>query len=176
MAKGWSMADVDPRMAYLESQVLSAPPQKLRLLLIEAALLRAREAQAAASDQRTDEQWKAGIRCQEILCELLAGIDRTKGDVAQRTYALYAYLLKEATQALRATDPSAWNTLIEVLTLERQTWQMVCQRLAGDGLALAPKQSGNSQPTDTAGGFLAASTATASGNRNVLGSTVAWDA
>lgn len=170
------MADVDARMAYLESQVLSAPPQKLRLLLIEAALLRAREAQAAVRDQRTDEQWKAGIRCQEILCELLAGVDRTKGDVAQRTYALYAYLLKEATQALRATDPSAWNTLIEVLTLERQTWQMVCQRLAGDGLALAPKRSGNSQPTDTASGFLAGPTATACGDWDVLGSTIAWDA
>ncbi|GIW94805.1 MAG: hypothetical protein KatS3mg110_2846 [Pirellulaceae bacterium] len=116
---------------YLENEVLSASPQKLRLLLIEAALRRARLAVEHLVESRPTDAILAGQRCQEILCELLAGVKPDAGDVARRTRDLYLFLLKAANEALARHDPAAWSPVVELLEMERETWQLVCQQLSG---------------------------------------------
>ncbi len=132
----------DGREQYLEGLVLGAPPQKLRLLLIEAALQRARQAAWALSESRTAEAITAGQRCLEIVCELLAGIRPEQSEVARRTRDLYLYLLRVTNQALGHSEASAWKPVLELLEMERETWQLVCQHLAEP----AEKVSSQAQP------------------------------
>jgi flagellin-specific chaperone FliS len=69
------MRTIHPGAAYLENQVLTASPARLRLMLIEAGLRFA---------QKTIDDWSAGHdeaacdslrRCRAFVAELLAGID-----------------------------------------------------------------------------------------------------
>ena len=59
---------------YLEMQVGTATPQRLRLMLIEAALRQARRTLVLWSEGQSDAALEALIRCREIVGELIAVI------------------------------------------------------------------------------------------------------
>jgi flagellar protein FliS len=136
----------DARLAYLEAQVLSAPPEKLRLMLIETALCRAREAYEAARNGDSTAMYIAGQKCQQILCELMAGCDPRQSDLAKRVLALYEFLLREVARSMQSPATSSWQTILEILELERETWQMVCQRAASQRPHSGVSVSANPEP------------------------------
>ena len=77
--------------SYLETRVLTATPQRLRLMLIEEALRRVRVAGEALAAGRTMEGAIACSRAREIVSELIAGIHPDGNDVAKRVLGIYLY-------------------------------------------------------------------------------------
>ena len=121
---------MSPRDVYLETQVATATPQRLRLMLIEGAIRRAR---------LTIEHWREGrdelaleslITCRGMISELLAGVKDEGTDLGGKIVGLYAFLFQTLTAAQLSRNPAALEPAIVVLEEERKTWSQVCQQLA----------------------------------------------
>src|SRR5688572_33368487 len=108
--------------AYLETQVLTATPQRLRLMLIEAALRTARDAQRAWQGNQHAAGDQAIAHCREILCELIGGIRPGETATADRVLGIYLFLFSSLATAQLARDPHRLGGIIQVLEEEQETW------------------------------------------------------
>lgn len=127
------------RDEYLVNQVMTAPPQKLQLMLLDAAL---RFAQKAKDHWAAGEDADAGeaiLRVQEIVTEIMAGI-RPDGDkaLASKVSAIYAFIFRSLVTAHLRRDEAKLNEAMSVLQIERETWQRVCEQMAAAGAPVAP--------------------------------------
>jgi flagellar protein FliS len=123
------------RDAYLENQVFSATPQKLKLMLIEGAMRFIGKARAAWRSGEVIEARKALSRCREIIGELLASWAAIESTIGRRAAALYSYLLRTLSEVKDECDEAKLDEVLRVLEVERETWQAVCDRfgsLRGD--------------------------------------------
>ena len=120
------------RNEYFSTQILTAPAQKLHLMVIEAAIRAAEQAQAAWDDEDRGVSCEARIRAQECTAQLLAGLNRDCGlDLVNKLAALYAFVLRRLRDANLRRDAQALDEALKILKMERETWQMVCQRTNG---------------------------------------------
>src|SRR5262245_20759171 len=121
--------DLSARDSYLETQVNTATPQRLRLMLIGGALQQTRAAQAAWQENQPSAATAALVRCRDIVAELLSGIREDGSQLVQQTLGIYAYLYSSLTELQQTRDPHQLAGIIRVLEEEQQTWEEVCQRL-----------------------------------------------
>jgi len=150
----------DPRGSYLESQVLTATPQKLRLMLIEAALSAARQALSCWEEKLDPRANLALVRCREIISELLAAVKPDDTELTRNVAGIYLFLFKTLAEAQLHRDPAKVEEAILVLEIERETWREVCEQMP---LAPAAEDAGDqrreitsSQATTMLGDFDAA--------------------
>ena len=120
---------VSSRSGYLETQVLTASPQRLRLMLIEGAIRFARQALDGWNTNQAESAFNSLSRCREILTELVAGVRPDGSDLTRRTTSLYVFLMQELTHAELRQEASRVAQLISVLEIERDTWHQLCEVL-----------------------------------------------
>lgn len=125
------------RQAYIVNELQHAPPQRLRLALIQGAIHFAGKARDAWARAQNDEGFEAMARCREILAELLAGIRPDGSDLVAKVQSLYSFLLRAAMDAQREEDGEGVAEIIGILEEERTTWQMVCEQLP-EAIAVPP--------------------------------------
>ncbi len=121
------------RDTYLETQVLTATPQKLRLMLIEGALRFARQAIEHWDDQE-HPQWRfdALARCHDIVSELYAAIRTDELPVARQVKSIYQFLFGQIALVTVHHDQKILQDVMEVLEAERETWRQVCEKMPED--------------------------------------------
>jgi len=124
-------SESNARGEYLATQVLTATPQKLRLMLVDAALrhcLRARDDFAAGEFIAGGEPI---IKAQEILTEIItavrAGAD--ENPLGNRIVSLYTFLFRQLVAAHLHHERAKLDDAIRVLDIERETWLAVCDKL-----------------------------------------------
>ncbi len=132
--------------SYLVNEVLTATPEKLQLILVEAAI---RAAERAKHYWQTDEDEKACeslVRAQDITGELLAGLNHeVDPPLARRVASIYAFVLQRLVEASLQRNPKALDDALRVLKIERDTWQQLCQKMAAQRQA-AQSPAGRRQP------------------------------
>jgi len=141
--------DPSARDAYLESQIMTATPQKLRLMLIEAALRFARRAYEAQLGEQLEEAFENTLRCRRIVTELLTSVDPGHSPLTKQVVALYVYLFQTLTEAQLKRSPEKFNDVIKVLEIERETWRDLCEKMplaSVDAKAVMPKEIRSSAP------------------------------
>jgi flagellar secretion chaperone FliS len=121
---------MDAGQAYLETQINTATPQRLRLMLIDGALRKAKEAAEASAGPNPVAALEPLIRCRSILAELIAGIRSGSSPLADQVLGIYLFLYQELTEAQLRQDAARVSGVIRVLEEERITWQEVCATLA----------------------------------------------
>ena len=103
--------------SYLESKVLTAPPQRLHLMLIEGAIRFGRQADEAL--RRGDEMAAAGplLRVLDIVGEMLAGVRENKSELTLKIAELYLFMFRRVSEAKINADVAAlgealrlWNS------------------------------------------------------------------
>jgi flagellar secretion chaperone FliS len=119
----------DARSAYLEMQVLTAPPQKLRLMLIDGALRYARQAHEGLTSGEVEGASTALSRARDFVSELLVTIRPEPQLLNQNVQNLYAYVFREIAEAQLLASPERLANAIRVLEEEQVTWQQVCELL-----------------------------------------------
>ena len=119
---------LSPADSYLETRVLTATPQRLRLMLIEEALRRVRAADEAWAAGRMTDGAVACSRAREVISELIAGVHPDGNEIAKRVLGIYLYLFSTLTEASLSTDRTRLNHIARVLEEERQTWLAVCEQ------------------------------------------------
>ena len=126
------------RANYLEAQVLTATPQKLRLMLIEGALRHGRQAREHWQADRIWEGGEALTRCHEIVHELIAGLRREVApELVAQVGGLYAYMSRLLSTAHLRRDLVKLDEALALLDHERETWALVGRQL-GESRAAAP--------------------------------------
>lgn len=118
--------------SYLESKVLTAPPYRLQLMLVEGAI---RFGRLAEQELRQGNQIAAAtplMRVLDIMGELLAGVREKKSELNTKVADLYWYLFRQISQAKIDGDAAILSAALELLDYERQTWQLVCDKLNAD--------------------------------------------
>ena len=128
---------------YIETEVMTAPPQKLQLMLIEAAI---------RFSKRAKRHWEAGddeqacevlIRAQQVVSELLGGLNREASPkLTGKIASVYMYVFRNLMEAAMEHDTKKVDDAVKVLEAERETWRQVCQKLAEEKAA----QRGPSPP------------------------------
>lgn len=125
------------RDIYLEMQVNTATPQRLRLMLIDGALRYARRTAELWRENAFDDALEALIRCREIVSELIAGIDTGASPLARQVTGLYVYLFSALTEAQQTRDEHQLAAVIRMLEEDRETWRQLCEQVP-DRLVPAP--------------------------------------
>jgi flagellar secretion chaperone FliS len=120
---------------YLESKVLTAPSYRLHLMLIEGAIRFGRQASEAL--RRGDQPAAATplLRVIDIVGELLAGVRNQDAELNKRLTDLYWFLFRLASEAKIQSDAEKLTVLLRLLEYERQTWQLLCDKL-GSGRSI----------------------------------------
>jgi flagellar protein FliS len=118
------------RQNYLATEVNTAAPQKLQLMLIEGAIRFGQQAAALWRQQRDDEAGEAIIRCQQIVAQLLAGLRREdQAELSRQMAGVYVFILNSLIEAHLNRDEQKLADALSVLAEEQITWRAVCQKL-----------------------------------------------
>ena len=116
------------REAYLATQVMTATPQKLHLLLIEGAIRWLSAAQHHWRQNQEEQACEALIRSQEIVSEMLGGVSTGKQEVSRRLAEIYLYVYRTLTEAQLQHEEQKLQDALRVLEIERATWIAVCEK------------------------------------------------
>lgn len=139
---------------YLESKVLTAAPQRLHLMLIEAAQRFGRQAEEAL--RRGDAEVAAVplLRVLDIVGELLAAVRARKSELNGKIADFYWFLFRRVSLAKIYGDAATLAEVLRLLEYERQTWQLVCDKLETATAPAAPIRGPHSYaPRASAAGF-----------------------
>lgn len=114
---------------YLTAQVLTATPHKLHLMLIDGAIRFAQQAKQAWNDVATRHAREEALtRCIRITGEMLASMRGSRLPAGGQFIEVYAWLFRTMTEAKLLGDERKLDDALELLTIERETWRLVCER------------------------------------------------
>lgn len=115
------------REHYLETQVQTASPQELVLMLYDSAIKQGRIACRAIEKKEYEKSHLALVRMQDILRALIDGLDHTI-PLAQNLYALYDFMFQELVAANTKKDVQKVENILELLVDLRETWAQAIER------------------------------------------------
>ena len=132
---------------YLVTEVRTAAPQKLQLMLIEAALRLANRAALFWKENRNDRALTALLQAQSIVAEILGSMDReAAGDLAAPVSAIYEFIYRSLVHAGYRRDEKGLRDAIRILEIERDTWRKLCDKIAAESRVGIRDQAEGSVP------------------------------
>lgn len=116
---------------YLRTQVMTASPEELRLMLFDGAIRFAEQGKVAVEQNEHEGAYEGITRCQSILLELLNSL-RPEHDekLCENLSALYTFMFTRMIDASQASDPAIIEEVLNLLKYERETWVMLMDQLA----------------------------------------------
>jgi flagellar protein FliS len=116
----------------LTTEVFTAPPQKLQLMLIEMAIRLVARGKQQFREEQFAEACMTLLNAQQIADQLIAGVNREASPgLADRVLAVYDFVARRLREANTQRDETKLDDVARVLEIERTTWQAVCDQLAG---------------------------------------------
>ena len=118
------------RENYLATEVMTATPQKLQLMVLDAAIRSAERTQQHWRAEEDEEASETLIHAQQIMGELVGSLNR-EGDteLVKKIAAVYLFVFRSLTEANFYHDEEKLNDAIKILKVERETWRQVCEQL-----------------------------------------------
>lgn len=119
--------------AYLRTRVLSAPPEQLRLMLLDGALRFGRQARDGLVARNYESSYAGFTRCRAVLLELLSGMrPEVDAELCARVSGLYTYMITRLMEASHGRSVEAVDEVLKLLEYERDTWAMLIDKLAAE--------------------------------------------
>lgn len=129
----------NPYQLYRETQVQTAPPETLVLMLYDGAI---RFLQQARQQISAGEDPEAAItRAQDIIVELSNSLNYQAGSIAEHLFRLYDYYLFRLVQAYGPHNLEAVTEVVNHLRDLRMAWEQAVRQTRA-GQALAESQTG----------------------------------
>ncbi len=132
--------------AYLRTQVLTASPEQLRLMLLEGAVRFLRQAREGLAAKDYNISFDGFSKGRNIVIELMNSM-RPDVDPAlcSRVHSLYVFIYQTIVEASLEKNIEKADKAIEMLDFERETWELAIRKLAEErgatGRADAPAAS-----------------------------------
>lgn len=115
---------------YLETEVLTATPQKLQLMMIEGAIRFTQRAKLYLQEEKHEEFCESVIRAEEIVAEIMAVMDpKPAPELVGQVASVYLFVYRRLMEANLNRDEAMLDDVLRVLGEERITWRLVCEKL-----------------------------------------------
>jgi len=114
--------------AYRDSAILTAPPERLVVMLYDGAhrfLFQAASALRAGDLVTTNAKLQ---RAEAIIKELRATLNFDAGELATRLEAIYAFCQRHLLEARLERDPERIEQVMSLLGDLREAWEQICSR------------------------------------------------
>jgi flagellar protein FliS len=125
---------------YLESQVMTASPYRLHLMVVEAAIRHALRAEQALADDDFETTHRSLCDSRGFVGELITGLNEEEApELVGRLKSLFLFAFRNLVEADLNQDVAKLRDALKVLKLHRDTWLEVAEQLesAQDGKATA---------------------------------------
>jgi len=118
------------RNQYLSTAVMTATPQKLQLLLVEAAIRSCEKARNHWSRNDREAACEALVHAQECVAELLGALNRDgPASLVGKMASVYLFVFNRLVGANNSNDEAMLDDALKVLQMERDTWRQVCEQV-----------------------------------------------
>ena len=119
--------------SYQTTEILTADPGKLILLLYDGAISNLRAGKEKLEENDYEGKGLLLMKAHDIISELLNTLDLEKGgEIAQRLKMLYGYLLKRILDADLKKEVRAIDEVISHLTHLREAWETIILKKSED--------------------------------------------
>jgi flagellar protein FliS len=130
------------RQNYLQAEVQTATPQKLQLMLVEAAIKNIHRTKKAWEEDKFELGFDSLALAQDIVAEILSSLDKEGSpELAGKIASIYVFIFRCLSEGGMAHDPQKLDDALRVLNSERETWRQVCEKfgssLTGDSSSTA---------------------------------------
>lgn len=116
---------------YLKTKILTASPEELRLMLYDGAIRFCRQSRDAMEAQDFEQSYNGLMRAQKIVLELSTSLNHSIApELCDKLSALYTYIYRRLVDANLKRELEPIDEAIKLLDYERQTWQMLMQKLS----------------------------------------------
>jgi flagellar secretion chaperone FliS len=126
---------------YLRTQVLTATPEQLQMMLYDGAIRFAEQARPALAAKNWEASYNAISRSQKIITELTSSL---RHDIAPelcgRLASIYNFIYKKLVEANVEHKPEALDEAIKILKFQRETWEMLLKQLGRQKAAEAARK------------------------------------
>jgi flagellar protein FliS len=131
----------DNANAYLRTQVMSASPAELRMMLLDGAVKFAKQGQQGLANNNHEQVYSGFSQARAIVSELMTSMrPEAAPELCEQVRALYAYIFQELVTVSLESDLPRADKVVELLEFEQQTWRMLLDQLKSeDGTTIAPK-------------------------------------
>jgi flagellar protein FliS len=121
---------------YRETQVLTATPHQLHLMVIDGALRHASSAESALQSGQFPRAETQLRRANECVAELIAGLDSTRQpELIDQLRSLFVFVQQALADAERRHDAGRLGEALGVLRLHRETWIALGEKLLEEAVA-----------------------------------------
>ncbi len=154
---------------YFADQVLTASPQRLQLMLIEATLRAARRGEELIASGSPVAASAELAQAEAIMSDLIGSLRKELApELVAQVAVVYGFILKSITETHLTDDLAPLRAAIRVLEIENETWRLVCSRSSTESetpassnppaphsnySAPAPQAAFDSLSSDYSGGF-----------------------
>lgn len=115
--------------AYKKTQIETASPEALILMLYDGALKFIGQAEIAFADKNLEQTSNLLLRIQAIFAELMTALDKEKGgEIAVNLERLYVFFLEKLGEANIKKDPQPMLEIKPLIQDLRSTWEQAMQK------------------------------------------------
>jgi len=115
---------------YLRNAVLTAPPERLHLMLYDGAMRFARQGIEGIKAKDWEKAFNGFSRAQKIVLEMLNALDYdVDRALCTRMASLYNFIYRKLVDACANRDVSAGEEALKILDFQRETWAMLIDKL-----------------------------------------------
>jgi flagellar protein FliS len=118
------------RQAYTESSIMTAPPERLVVMLYDGAirfLMQSAEAMRAGTRERARERMR---RAEAVIDELNLSLDMKYGEIPQRLRSVYLFCKRQIVLANLEAQPEHLDRVTELLGDLRDSWAQIAEGAA----------------------------------------------
>jgi flagellar protein FliS len=120
----------DKHTAYLKTQVMTARPEQLTLMLFDGAIRFSEKAKRCIEQTDFEGSFHALTRAEQIVMELLSGLrPESQPEVCRRQAGLYLFVYSKLVETNMSRAPAPLDDALRVLGILRETWLMLMEKL-----------------------------------------------
>jgi len=133
--------------AYLRTQVMTAGPMQLRLLLFEGGLKFCRQGREGLAREDFEKSYENLSRARNIVLELANSLNhRESPELCERLAALYNFMYRRLIEASMQRDATVVDEVIELLDYQRETWRQLMEQASPPQQPEPQRAESGSQP------------------------------
>ncbi len=113
---------LNPYRQYKQMSVETASPERLIIMLYDGAIKFLNQAKANIEEENIEGANNALLKTQDIISELMIGLNMEAGEIARNLYNLYDYFKWCLVEANTHKNTAILDEILEHLTELRDTW------------------------------------------------------
>jgi len=125
---------------YLETQVMTATPHQLHMMVLDGAIRFATQAEETLDQEDYETAHFALNRSREFVTELISGLDPERSaELVDRLKGLFLFVYKNLVEADMQRDISLVRDALKILKIHRESWLELGEKLKQEHISAQGK-------------------------------------